>query len=249
MPLEMHKVRVVQKLFLPTVEERVAKLKEAGNNTFLLQNRDVFMDMLTDSGVNAMSDNQIAASMQADDSYAGSETFNRLSRVIEQVFGTKFFLPAHQGRACENILAETFVKEGDVVPMNFHFTTTKAHITRKGGRVEELIIKEGLDPNLDHPFKGNFDIPRLRALIEEVGPEHVPFVRIEAGTNLIGGQPLSMQNMLEVAAVCKEYGVMSVLDASLLQDNLYFIKTREEAAKEMSIAEIIRKIADEMDLI
>ena len=142
-PLEMHKVRVVQKLFLPTVEERVAKLKEAGNNTFLLQNRDVFMDMLTDSGVNAMSDNQIAASMQADDSYAGSETFNRLSRVIEQVFGTKFFLPAHQGRACENILAETFVKEGDVVPMNFHFTTTKAHITRKGGRVEELIIKEG----------------------------------------------------------------------------------------------------------
>ena len=248
-PLEMHKVRVVQKLFLPTVEERVAKLREAGNNTFLLQNKDVFMDMLTDSGVNAMSDNQVAASMQADDSYAGSETFNRLSRVIEQVFGTKYFLPAHQGRACENILAETFVKEGDVVPMNFHFTTTKAHITRKGGRVEELIIKEGLDPNLDLPFKGNFDIPRLRALIEEVGPEHVPFVRIEAGTNLIGGQPLSMENMLEVAAVCKEYGVMAVLDASLLQDNLYFIKTREEAAKNMSVAEIIRKLADAMDLI
>lgn len=248
-PLEMHKVRVVQKLFLPTVEERVKCLKEAGNNTFLLQNKDVFMDMLTDSGVNAMSDNQVAASMQADDSYAGSETCNRLMRALETVFGTKYFLPAHQGRACENILAETFVKQGDVVPMNFHFTTTKAHITRMGGRVEELVTKEGLDPHYIHPFKGNFDIPRLKALIEEVGAEHIPFVRIEAGTNLIGGQPLSMENMLEVAQICRENGILSVLDASLLQDNLYFIKTREEAAKDMTIAEIMRKIADAMDLI
>lgn len=248
-PLEMHKVRVVQKLFLPPVEERVRCLKEAGNNTFLLQNKDVFMDMLTDSGVNAMSDNQVAASMQADDSYAGSETCNRLMKALETVFGTKYFLPAHQGRACENILAETFVKPGDVVPMNFHFTTTKAHITRLGGRVEELVIAEGLDPDYIHPFKGNFDIPRLKKLIDEVGAEHVPFVRIEAGTNLIGGQPLSMENMLEVARVCRENGIMSVLDASLLQDNLYFIKTREESAKNMSIAEIMRKIADAMDLI
>ncbi len=248
-PLEMHKVRVVQKLFLPTVEERVKCLKEAGNNTFLLQNKDVFMDMLTDSGVNAMSDNQVAASMQADDSYAGSETCNRLMKALETVFGTKYFLPAHQGRACENILAETFVKQGDVIPMNFHFTTTKAHITRMGGRVEELVTKEGLDPHYIHPFKGNFDIPRLKKLIEEVGADHIPFVRIEAGTNLIGGQPLSMENMLEVAQICRENGILSVLDASLMQDNLYFIKTREEAAKDMTIAEIMRKIADAMDLI
>lgn len=248
-PLEMHKVRVVQKLYLPCVEERVKCLKEAGNNTFLLQNRDVFMDMLTDSGVNAMSDNQVAASMQADDSYAGSETCNRLMKALETVFGTKYFLPAHQGRACENILAETFVKEGDVIPMNFHFTTTKAHITRMGGRVEELVIKEGLDPNIILPFKGNFDIPSLKKLIQEVGADHIPFVRIEAGTNLIGGQPLSMENMLEVAQVCRENGILSVLDASLLQDNLYFIKTREEQAKNMTIAEIMRKIADAMDLI
>ena len=248
-PLEMHKVRVVQKLFLPTVEERVQRLKEAGNNTFLLQNKDVFMDMLTDSGVNAMSDNQVAASMQADDSYAGSETYNRLVKALKTVFKTEYFLPAHQGRACENIIAEAFVKPGDVVPMNFHFTTTKTHITRKGGRVEELVIEEGLDPNLIYPFKGNFDIPRLKKLIEEVGAEHIPFVRIEAGTNLIGGQPLSMENMIEVANVCREHGIMSVLDASLLQDNLYFIKTREEAAKDMSIMEITHKIADAIDLI
>ena len=248
-PLEMHKVRVVQKLYLPAVEERVKKLAEAGNNTFLLQNRDVFMDMLTDSGVNAMSDNQVAAMMQADDSYAGSETCNRLLKVIKEVFGTEYFLPAHQGRACENILAETFVKQGDVVPMNFHFTTTKAHITRKGGSVVELIRPEGLLPQSENPFKGNFDIPALEKLIEEVGADHVPFVRIEAGTNLVGGQPLSLENMLQVAEVCKKNGILSVLDASLLQDNLYFIKTREEACKNMAIKEIMRTLCEKMDLI
>ena len=248
-PLEMHKVRVVQKLYLPTVEERVKKINEAGNNTFLLQNKDVYMDMLTDSGVNAMSDNQVAAMFQADDSYAGSETCNRLMRVMKEVFGTEFFLPAHQGRACENILAETFVKPGDVVPMNYHFTTTKAHITRKGGSVVEVLGKKGFEPQSDEPFKGNFDLELLENTIKEVGPEHVPFVRIEAGTNLIGGQPLSMENMLQVAAICKKYGVMSVLDASLLQDNLYFIKTREEACKNKSIKEILRTICDAMDLI
>ena len=248
-PLEMHKVRVVQKLFLPPVEERVKKMNEAGNNTFLLQNRDVYMDMLTDSGVNAMSDNQTAAMMQADDSYAGSETYNRLYKVLVEVFGTQHFLPTHQGRACENIIAEAFVKPGDVVPMNFHFTTTKAHITRMGGSVVELIRAVGLEPHNDEPFKGNFDIPALKSLIKEVGAEHIPFIRIEAGTNLVGGQPLSLQNMLEVAQICKEHGIMSVLDASLLQDNLYFIKTREEDCKGMTIREITRKLCDQMDLI
>lgn len=248
-PLEMHKVRIVQKLYLPPVEERLQHITEAGNNTFLLQNRDVFLDMLTDSGVNAMSDNQMAAMMQADDSYAGSETFNRLERKLHEIFGMDYFLPAHQGRACENILASAFVKPGDVVPMNFHFTTTKSHITRLGGSVEELIIKEGLNPTSSYPFKGNFDVPRLRALIEKVGPEHIPFLRLEAGTNLIGGQPFSLQNAKEVTDLCKEYGIMTVLDASLLQDNLYFIKQREEACKDMSIREITRAMADMMDVI
>lgn len=247
--MEMHKVRVVQKLYLPTVEERVKLINKAGNNTFLLQNKDVFMDMLTDSGVNAMSDNQVAAMFQADDSYAGSETCNRLMKVLKEVFGTEYFLPAHQGRACENILAETFVKPGDVIPMNYHFTTTKSHITRRGGSVVEVIDEKGLIAQSDNPFKGNFDLVRLEEIIKEVGPEHVPFVRIEAGTNLIGGQPLSLDNMLKVAAICKKYGVMSLLDASLLQDNLHFIKTREEACKNMSIKEIIRTLSDQMDLI
>ncbi|MDO5462726.1 MAG: tryptophanase [bacterium] len=249
LPLEMHKVRIVQKLNLPPVEKRQFLMNEAGNNTFLLQNRDVFMDMLTDSGVNAMSDLQQAAMLRADDAYAGSETYNRMVTKVREIFGMEYFLPVHQGRAAENILATALVKPGDVVPMNFHFTTTKAHITRMGGSVEELVIPEALEPINDCPFKGNFDIPRLEALIQKVGPEHIPFVRIEAGTNLIGGQPLSLQNMREVSAVCKKYNIRLMLDASLLQDNLYFIKAREEACKNMTIREITAEISALMDII
>ncbi len=248
-PLEMHKVRIVQKVDLPTVEERLVNITEAGNNTFLLQNKDLYMDMLTDSGVNAMSDNQLAAMMRADDSYAGSATYTRLENKVKEIFGMPYFLPAHQGRACENILAIKYVKEGDVVPMNFHFTTTKAHITRLGGVVEELVIDEGLKPKSDFPFKGNFDIEKLLNLIKRVGREKIPFLRFEAGTNLIGGQPLSLSNIREVASICRDNGIMTVLDASLLQDNLFFIKQREESCKEMSIREITRAIADEMDII
>lgn len=248
-PLEMHKVRVVQKLYLLPVEERMKKIEEAGNNTFLLQNKDVYLDMITDSGVNAMSDNQVASQLIADDSYAGSETCNRLVKAIEEVFGTKYFLPAHQGRACENILAETFVKPGMVTLMNFHFTTTKAHITRLGGEVIELITPKGLEPQNDEPFKGNFDLDRLREEIEKARPENVAFVRIEAGTNLIGGQPVAMDNMLEVAKICKEYGVLSVLDASLLQDNVYFIKTRAPKYKNMDPKRIYHLLAESCDIV
>lgn len=248
-PLEMHKVRIVQKLNLPPVERRKEAMEEAGNNTFLLKNEDVYLDMLTDSGVNAMSDQQLAAMMVADDSYAGSATFTRLENKVHEIFGTNHFLPAHQGRACENILAVTFVNEGDVVPMNFHFTTTKAHITRCGGTVEELIIDEGLKTTSDFPFKGNFNLEKLEALINEVGSDKIPFVRLEAGTNLIGGQPFSLENACAVSDICKKHGIMTVLDASLLQDNLYFIKAREAACKDMSIREITKALAERMDII
>ncbi len=243
-PLEMHKVRIVQKLNLPPVEERLKAMEEAGYNTFLLQNRDVFMDMLTDSGVNAMSDKQQAAMLEADDSYAGSATFTKLENKIEEIFGKTYFLPAHQGRACENIISQVFVKPGSIIPMNYHFTTTKSHIVVNGGRVEEIFYDEALKINSDHPFKGNVNIEKLRDLIETNGVENIPFVRMEAGTNLIGGQPFSLQNMRDVRKVCDDYGIMLILDASLLADNLYFIKEREESCKEMSIREITREIAD-----
>ena len=152
-PLEMHKVRIVQKLNLPPIERRVEAMKEAGYNTFLLKNQDVFMDMLTDSGVNAMSDKQQAAMMEADDSYAGSATFTKLENKIEEIFGKKYFLPAHQGRACENIISHAFVTEGSIIPMNYHFTTTKSHIVVNGGRVEEIFMDEALKIKSDCSFQ------------------------------------------------------------------------------------------------
>ena len=248
-PLEMHKVRMVQKLSLLPVEERLKKIQEAGNNTFLLQNRDIYLDMLTDSGVNAMTDLQMAASMRADDSYAGSETFTRVKNAVKEVFGTDNVLPAHQGRACENILASALVKPGQVALMNFHFTTTKAHVTRMGGTVEELVAEKGLAPQSDDPFKGDFDLGKLRATIEEKGAENVAFVRVEAGTNLIGGQPVSLENMLAVTDICHDNNIISVLDASLLQDNVYFMKTREARCKYMDIKSIYHLLADHFDII
>mgnify|MGYP001171287377 FL=1 len=249
LPLEMHKVRIVQKLSLPPVERRFEAITEAGNNTFLLQNRDIFLDMLTDSGVNAMSDQQLAAMMIADDSYAGSATFTKLESKLNELFGMPHFLPAHQGRACEHIIASTLVKPGSIVPMNFHFTTTKAHIVRNGGVVIELLIDEGLKTTSEFPFKGNLDVNKLKQVVSEHGADSIPFVRLEAGTNLIGGQPFSLRNAREVAAVCRAHGILTVLDASLLQDNLYFIKQREEKCKDMSIREITRALADEMDIV
>ena len=249
LPLEMHKVRVVQKLNLLPVEARQKAMALAGNNTFLLRNEDVFLDMLTDSGVNAMSDQQVAAMMVADDSYAGSATYYRLESKVGELFGTKYFLPAHQGRACESILAETFVRPGDVVPMNFHFTTAKAHVTRVGGRVEEIVIDEGLNPESDFPFKGNIDLDKLKECIARNGADHIAFLRLEAGTNLIGGQPFSLENMTSAAKIAHGHGIRVVLDASLLQDNLHFIKTREAACRQMSIREITRAMCKNADII
>ncbi len=249
LPLEMHKVRIVQKLTLPPIEYRLKAVNEAGNNTFLLQNADVFMDMLTDSGVNAMSDQQLAAMMVSDDSYAGSATYTRLEAKLRELFGMHWILPAHQGRACENILAQTFVKPGKIVPMNYHFTTTKAHITLNGGVVEELVKDEGLEVTSDLPFKGNMDIGKLEALAKKEGADKIAFVRVESGTNLIGGQPVSLANLAEIRKVCDKYGLILVLDASLLADNLYFNKTREESCKNLSIREITRRTADLCDII
>ena len=247
-PLELHRTRIVQNLSLLPIEERLQKIEAAGHNLYLLHNKDIFLDMLTDSGVNAMSDNQLAAMMNADDAYAGSESFYKLADKIKQLFGMEHFLPAYQGRACEKLLADWLVGEGDVIPMNYHFTTTKAHISRCGGSVIELIHEEGLDPEFLGDFKGNMDIERLRNAFETFA-DKIPFVRMEAGTNLIGGQPFALENLRQVAKLCQEFDKLLILDASLLQDNLYFIKTREKECKDLSIKEITREIADACDII
>ena len=175
-PLEMHKVKIVQQLNLLPVRERLKKTREAGFNTFQLHNGDIFMDMLTDSGVNAMSDMMLAGMMRPDDAYAGSETFYRMRAKLAEIFGMPHCLPVHQGRAAENILASRFVKPDSCVIMNYHFTTAKAHITRLGGRVEELVKDEGLVGKSTLPFKGDIDLEKLEACIQKEGPENVPYV-------------------------------------------------------------------------
>jgi len=249
LPLEMHKVRMVQRLDLVPIERRLKAIEEAGNNTFLLFNKDIYLDMLTDSGVNAMSDKQTAAMLTVDDSYAGSATFTRLKDKIFEIFGKKYFLPVHQGRACENLLSLAFVKKDAYIPMNYHFTTTKAHIMVNGGKVVELFLPDALDSVSSKPFKGNLDLNQLQELIDEKGADKISFIRIEAGTNLIGGQPVALDNFIETSKIARKYKIPFIVDASLWADNLHFIKTRDEKYKELSTREITRILSDSADIV
>lgn len=248
-PLEMHRARIVQKIELKSIEERIKKINEAGNNTFMLYNSDIYLDMLTDSGVNAMSDLMQASMLQADDSYAGSATFTRMEKKVQELFGMEYFLPTHQGRACENILTKRFIKTGNIVPMNVRFDSIKDFIVRAGAKYKELLYEGANDSKNTFAFKGNMDIEGLIDVINSEGADNIPFVRIEAGGNLIGGQPVSLNNIIEVSNICKKYKILLVLDASLLQDNLHFINQREEKYKNYTIREITKKIADLVDII
>jgi tryptophanase len=240
---------MVQRITLPSLQKRADALRAAGYNGYLLAARDVFLDMLTDSGVNAMDAEQYAAMLRADDSYAGSESFFRLLGTMEKVFGLPYFLPTHQGRACENIIAHTFIGIKNVVLTNYHFTTIKAHVTKFNGQMENMITDEAFAPKSNHPFKGNFDLKKLAKAIETFGRDHIAFVRIECGTNLVGGQPVALENVREVSKLCRRNHIPLILDASLLSDNLYFIKTREDEYHDKSLAAIIRELASLPDLI
>lgn len=248
-PLELHKVRVVQKLHLRPIEERLQAIGRAGYNSFLLSTKDTFLDMLTDSGCNAMSDRQTAAMMVADDAYAGSQSYERLEQRVLEMFGKHFILPVHQGRAAENIISQAFITPGTHIPMNYHFTTTKAHIELNGGTLHEIYTDEALKVKSDHPFKGNMDTAKLEALIEKVGVEAIPFIRLEASTNLIGGQPFSMENMRQVRAIADKAGIMLVLDASLIGENAWFIKQRESGYSSRSMQAIIHEMSELSDLV
>jgi len=248
-PLELHKVRVVQKLHLVPIERRLDAMKEAGFNTFRLSTKDVYLDMLTDSGTNAMSDEQLSAMMHADDAYAGSQSFERLLKAVKDVLGKNYLLPVHQGRAAENVICRTFIKPGNVIPMNYHFTTALAHIQENGGKIVELLHDRAFELKSDYPFKGNIDIEKLEKCIEENGVENIPFIRMEASTNLIGGQPFSLANLMDVRRIADKYKIMLVLDASLIGENAYLIKQREENWKENSIGEILKMMTGLADLV
>lgn len=250
LPLEMHKICIVQKTEIIPVEDRVRAIREAGFNTYRMKSADIYLDMLTDSGVNAMTNEQLGAMMMGDDCYAGSKTYFRLAEKIKEVFNKDYFLPVHQGRACEHMLSLAYVKPkpGSIVPMNFQFGTAVGKIQYCGGDFVICIKEEGLNKQSKELFKGDFDLEKLERVLKEQG-SNIAFVRIESGTNLIGGQPISLDNMLAVSDLCKKYGVLSILDASLLQDNLHFIKTREAKYADKSIREIVRTMSDAMDII
>jgi len=248
LPLEQHKARIVQKINLVPIERRLAALYEGGFNTFQLNTKDVFLDMLTDSGTNAMSDNQLASMMHADDAYAGSQSFIRLQKAVEDVLGKKYLLPVHQGRAAENLISVAYVKKGSLVPMNYHFTTAMAHITDKGGQIAELLYDEAYVVNSSHPFKGNMNIEKLEEVILQKGAKNIPFIRMEASTNLIGGQPFSMQNLRDVRAIADKYQIRLVLDCSLLGENAFLILEREEEFKDSDMGTVIKTMTGLADL-
>ncbi|MDO5523748.1 MAG: tryptophanase, partial [Bacteroidia bacterium] len=248
-PLELHKVRVVQKLHLVPIERRLEALQEGGFNTFRLNTKDVFLDMLTDSGTNAMSDNQMAAMLHADDAYAGSQSFYRLEKAVQEVLGKKYYLPVHQGRAAENIISNAYVKKGSVVPMNYHFTTAMAHITQYGGKMVELLYDEAYVINSSHPFKGNMNLEKLEEVIKVHGSKNIPFIRMEASTNLIGGQPFSVQNLRDVRAIADKYNIRLVLDASLIGENAFLVKQREDEFKDASLGDILKTMTALADLV
>lgn len=248
-PVEMHKVRMVQSVSLVPARRRLQAMKEAGFNTFLLKTKDIFMDMLTDSGVNAMSDNQWAAFMNADDAYAGSMTFYEFADAVKDVLGYEYVMNVHQGRAAEHLISKVFMKPGDVVITNYHFTTTKAHIeVTGGGTCLELYADEALKTKSTHPFKGNMDPQKVKDAIKKYGKDKVAFVRMEATTNLLGGQPFSMANLKEVRGICDDYGFMLVMDGTLISENAFLIQQREKGYENKTVADIVKEMCSYIDL-
>ena len=247
-PVEMYKIKIIQNINLIPAAERLKAIEAAGYNTFSLRSKDVFIDMLTDSGTNAMSDNQLGALMYYDDAYAGSESFYKLAQSVYDILGFKYVLPTHQGRASEHLLAKVFVQEGSAVLTNYHFTTTKAHIELVGGEVVEIYGDEALKTESTHLFKGNMDTQKLKDTIKKYGKDKIAFVRMEATTNLIGGQPFSIENLKEVKKICAEEGLLLVMDGSLLAENAYLIQQREKGYEKKSVAEIVQKITSLVDL-
>ncbi|HEX6709936.1 MAG TPA: tyrosine phenol-lyase [Rubrobacter sp.] len=236
---EPFKIKVVEPLKTTTREYRERAIAEAGYNTFLLRSEDVYIDLLTDSGTNAMSDAQWAGMMLGDEAYAGSKNYYHLESAVARYYGYPYLVPTHQGRGAENILSQILINEGDYVPGNMYFTTTREHQERAGGTFVDVIIDEAHDPESEHPFKGNVDLGKLEDLIERVGDERIPYISVAATVNMAGGQPISMENLRAVRELTRNHGIKIVLDATRAAENAYFVKRREEGYGDRSIAEIL----------
>ena len=239
---EPYKIKMVEPIAVTTKEQREEALGRAGWNTFLLTTDDVYIDLLTDSGTNAMSDNQWAGLMLGDEAYSGSRNFKHLQQAVRELYGFKHVVPTHQGRGAENILSQIMIKPGDYVPGNMYFTTTRAHQEMNGATFRDIIIDEAHDSQNEHPFKGNVDLKKLQALIDEVGPERIPYICLAVTVNLAGGQPVAMENIKAVYALAQKYGIKVMMDATRCVENACFIKQREPGYENKTIREIIHEM-------
>ncbi len=245
--IEPFKIKVVESIRMSSQEEREKILRGAGYNPFMIPAADVLIDLLTDSGTAAMSSRQWAALMDGDEAYAGSRSWYRFEEAVRRVFGFSFVIPTHQGRAAERILFTSTCRPGQTVPNNTHFDTTRANVEYCGAEAVDLVIPEGREPALIHPFKGNMDVEALKALLRERGAERVPLVMLTVTNNSGGGQPVSMQNIREVSEVAHSFGIPFYIDACRFAENAYFIKLREPGYESKPVPEIVREMFSHAD--
>ena len=245
---ESYRIKMVEPLRRSTREEREQWIAEAHYNLFGLRSEQVFIDLLTDSGTGAMSDRQWSAIMLGDESYAGAKSYYNMKQAIKDILGFDYFLPTHQGRAAENVLYSTIIKEDDVLPGNSHFDTTKGHIEYRRAHAIDCTIDEAKDTQLEIPFKGNLDPAKLEEVLKTYPKERIPAVVLTVTNNTAGGQPVSMANIREVSALCRKYGVLLQIDSARFAENAYFIKKREEGYADKTIKEIVREMFSYADI-
>ncbi len=244
---EPFKIKSVEPLRMTTREQREQFITEAGYNTFLLRSRDVYIDLLTDSGTNAMSDYQWAGIMLGDEAYAGSENYYHLEKNVEEYYGYKYLVPTHQGRGAENIISQILIKPGQFVPGNMYFTTTRLHQELSGGTFVDVIIDEAHDAQSEHPFKGNVDLNKFDSLIKKVGAEKIAYITIGATVNMAGGQPISMENLRLVYQLASKNKIKVVFDATRAMENAYFIKMREKGYEHTPVKQILKEMCSYSD--
>ncbi len=244
---EPFKIKMVELVHMTTMAERGQALQEAGYNTFLLKSKDVYIDLLTDSGTSAMSDRQWAGMMVGDEAYAGSENYYHLEEAVRAYYGYKYLVPTHQGRAAEHIISKILVKPGDVIPGNMYFTTTRLHQELAGGTFVDVIVDEAHDPDNEHPFKGDIDLQKLETVIKKHGAEKISYVCVATAVNMAGGQPISLANLKAVRSLTQKYGIRIIHDMTRVAENAYFIKEREPGYGDKSINEIVKEICSLTD--
>ncbi len=241
---EPWKIKVVEPIRMSTPEVRKRRIREAGYNTFLLRSEDVYIDLLTDSGTNAMSDRQWAGMMMGDEAYAGSRNYYALEDAVRSHYGFPELIPTHQGRGAEHLLSRILITPGDHVPGNMYFTTTRVHQELAGAQFHDVIIDEAHDPASEHPFKGDIDLAKLAALVEAVGPRKVPYISVAATVNMAGGQPIQLSNLRRVAEYCRARGIKVILDATRAVENAWFIQQREPGMRHHPVAEILHLMCE-----